>query len=200
MKSLRFVASITALALVTLVQPARAALIEATDPRFGLGSLTVDTLTGLRWLDLPLTEGRSFVDVTSELGEGAEFDGYRYAERDEVLNLLDTFGTGLFDLLGHTSVQDGHPELFGWAADALTAQLNIYGVDFFFSNGDPAYKVIRGDFIWQNPVFGFPGTASFLVVPEPFSAILVATGLVVLFVRRRPRGSADHVSDGPESL
>ena len=49
-----------------------------------LGLITRDTATGLDWLDLTETNNRSFDDVSSKLGAGQEFEGWRYATRDEV--------------------------------------------------------------------------------------------------------------------
>ena len=75
-------------ALSCLFKQAEAALISANDPVFGNDSLTIDTGTRLAWLDLAFTNGRSFDDVSSELGVGGEFEGYRYATRDEVFSFF----------------------------------------------------------------------------------------------------------------
>ena len=64
----------------------RADLISQDSP-YGTDTLTLDTDSSLLWLDLDLTAGRSFNDVNSQLVVGGEFEGYRYATRDEVLQL-----------------------------------------------------------------------------------------------------------------
>ena len=64
-----------------------AAIVPATDTNFGTDSLTRDTVTGLDWLNITHTTGRSYVDVSGRFGVGQEFDGYRYATIDQVLAL-----------------------------------------------------------------------------------------------------------------
>jgi len=181
---------------------AQGGFIQATDPRFGLNSLTIDTSTGLEWLDLNVSVGRSFTDVASQLGSNGDFAGYRYATPGEIRNLFDGFGfigaiidpgtntSTFFDLFGSTSSQDGYREDSGWASDALTAQSNIYGLDFFFLGtgnvNTPKYEVNFGNRRWANPTLMSPGTGSWLVaVPEPASFALLALGLAGLGLTRR---------------
>lgn len=60
------------------------------------GIHTLDTETGLEWLDLSATYTRSYNSVVDNLRPGGLYDGYRYANRSEVTNFfLDaglTFG------------------------------------------------------------------------------------------------------------
>ncbi|MEO0974651.1 MAG: hypothetical protein AAFX85_16300, partial [Pseudomonadota bacterium] len=56
----------------------RAELISG-DSEFGVDTVTVDTETGLEWLDWSVTRNRSFDDISAELMAGGEFDGFRYA-------------------------------------------------------------------------------------------------------------------------
>jgi hypothetical protein len=64
------------------------------------GSETLDSSTGLVWLDVSLTVNRSFVYVNSQFGPGGEFDGWRYATADEVRTFWTNAGipvlTGAF--------------------------------------------------------------------------------------------------------
>jgi hypothetical protein len=64
---------------------ANAALIDS-------GSFTTDTSTGLDWLDLTETVSTSYDYVSSQLGEGGEFEGWALASRSQVLGLLDNAG------------------------------------------------------------------------------------------------------------
>ena len=101
-----------------------AALISANDSFFGVDSLTIDTSTNLAWLDLSITEGISFNEISGELGIGGIYYGYRYASPDEVfflfveaqipdINSVGDFGIGtvanatpalaLIELMGPTS-------------------------------------------------------------------------------------------------
>lgn len=59
-----------------------------------------DPNTGLLWLDATETDGRSSVDVSDKLGEGEEFDGWRLATRNELLDLF--LNAGLY-WTSHTS-------------------------------------------------------------------------------------------------
>jgi hypothetical protein len=52
-------------------------------------NLTQDSVTGLEWLDLTVTAGRTWDDIvgndgTDELGTGGDFEGFRYATYTEV--------------------------------------------------------------------------------------------------------------------
>ncbi|WP_417534567.1 DUF4214 domain-containing protein [Marinobacterium stanieri] len=57
-----------------------------------MGDITRDTTTGLDWLDLTITRGRSYNDISSNLGTGQEFDGWRYATDAEVQQLWKNLG------------------------------------------------------------------------------------------------------------
>lgn len=60
---------------------ARAALIDQ-------GSYLTDTVSGLDWLKLTQTVNRTYNDVSSQLDEGGEFAGWRYATSTEFEALL----------------------------------------------------------------------------------------------------------------
>jgi hypothetical protein len=60
----------------------------------------LDEASGLLWLDATATDGRSLADVSGKLGPGAEFDGWRLATRDELLQLF--LNAGLY-WTSHTS-------------------------------------------------------------------------------------------------
>jgi len=59
---------------------------------FDNGSTTVDTGTGLEWLDLTETQGLSYNQVLAQTGAGGLFAGYRFAEAYEVETLFDNAG------------------------------------------------------------------------------------------------------------
>ncbi|GFO53511.1 hypothetical protein GMSM_05180 [Geomonas sp. Red276] len=93
---------ILALVIVGLMTThASASLISADDPRFGVGSCTLDTGTGLEWLDLTQTFGKSMDSINADSGVGGTFYGWRYATADE----LQTFYTnaGLYSSPGLSS-------------------------------------------------------------------------------------------------
>lgn len=73
------------------------ALLVSEDSVYGTDSITLDTDTGLEWLDptIPISQGgngpgfplNSYFDIKAELGLGGYFEGFRYATRQE----LETF-------------------------------------------------------------------------------------------------------------
>ena len=58
----------------------------------GDGLLTIDSDTGLQWLDWSYTNNRSYNDVFSQLGAGGEFEGFRYATESEMRTLYENAG------------------------------------------------------------------------------------------------------------
>src|ERR1039458_10013985 len=151
----------TLAALVLLLLPglpAKANLMEATDPRFGLNSLTIDTMTGLAWLDLTASAGLSYQQVLADTQPGGIFSGFRFATAQEVLVLYASAGipgTGnypgsvpgdqailnLISLIGATSFQDGNPETFGISGTPAPFGRVVSGLDFLYTNGVPTYAV-----------------------------------------------------------
>ena len=69
-------------------------LFSADDPRFGPGSLTVDTRTGLTWLDLPFSTDYSYLQAEAATQPGGRFAGFRHATVLEVLSLYNSAGFG----------------------------------------------------------------------------------------------------------
>ena len=70
------------------INTANAALLSVNDSTFGNGALTLDTSTNLAWLDLSITEGASFNDITAQLEVGGTYSGYRFASPDEIFALF----------------------------------------------------------------------------------------------------------------
>jgi len=77
MRSISLVGALGALLLLTVT--ARADLVEIDLYTAGDGLVTRDTSSGLDWLDLGLTTGRSYNEVLAEFGSGGDFEGWRYA-------------------------------------------------------------------------------------------------------------------------
>ena len=77
-RSLAIATGALAVALILQPRPSLAVLISADDPVFGVGSLTVDTDTGLEWLDIPITVNLSVDDILGGAG-GYVANGFRYA-------------------------------------------------------------------------------------------------------------------------
>ncbi|HEX7036351.1 MAG TPA: hypothetical protein VF210_11280 [Pseudomonadales bacterium] len=58
----------------------------------GDGLLTLDTETGLEWLDWSYTINLSHADVASNFAPGGEFEGFRYATLSELVTLYTNVG------------------------------------------------------------------------------------------------------------
>jgi hypothetical protein len=202
-----FTIRLTAVAAMVLLLvwclPARGALVSASDPRFGPGTLTLDTATGLAWLDLPITAGYSYESMSAALQPGGEFAGFRYATSQEVAGLFGASGipgtgwfpesgpvfqpiTALVNLLGQTSNQDGYAEAGGvsgtWGHGGLIRPI----LDFVYENGVPGYDVSG----FPTPAWEFGATTvstSWLVteIPEPNCIGLLAMGAFSLAAARR---------------
>lgn len=72
-------------ALFMLSGPTAHAAVSARDWQTpGDGLLTLDTATGLQWLDVTVTQGLSWNAVTSQLGEGGRFTGFRRPSEAEL--------------------------------------------------------------------------------------------------------------------
>src|ERR1043165_7779879 len=71
--------------------------IRAALPLEDRGATTYDPNTGLEWLDLSFTAGRSYDEVASGWGDYTTRGGYRFATRSEVQGLFAAFGENRFD-------------------------------------------------------------------------------------------------------
>ena len=63
-------------------------IFSEQDSSFGPKTITVDEQSGKRWLDLNLTTNRSYDEIVAEMVPGGEFEGFRYATTEEVLELF----------------------------------------------------------------------------------------------------------------
>ena len=89
------------------------------------GNSTTDGLSGLEWLDVNLTAGRTYFDVSSQLSAGGEFDGWRYATANEFLQMISNW-TGLnitaqHQIVFEEGVIDGLITLLGQTSDGIFA-------------------------------------------------------------------------------
>ncbi len=66
---------------LTLCVSANAAIIDH-------GAYTTDTATGLDWLDVTASQGRSYDDVAAQLGAGGDFEGWQFATTEQFITLL----------------------------------------------------------------------------------------------------------------
>jgi hypothetical protein len=161
MTTIRHITLATLVSLLLTGLPARANLIQASDPRFGLNSLTIDTSTGLGWLDLTASAGLSYQQVLADTQPGGVYSGFRFATVPEVLNLYSAAGipsTGyyslstpsiptLISLVGPSGLINGQPGIIGLSATSALpgAQdapaiyaTGVNGIDVYWVNGGGA--------------------------------------------------------------
>ena len=189
---------------LTLSLTANAAVVD-------LGNITRDMATGLDWLDLTETNGRSYNDISSKLGAGQEFAGYRYASVAEVENLWTTLGlpNGTSDVILVTdplySTFVSAANLLGNTAGEVSASYDYgtKGITGDFASDGDLYAVgishwVGSNFtdnwtgdrtrstIWRHTIMG-----SYLVaaspVPIPAAAWLFGSALIGLIGVKRKK-------------
>lgn len=113
---------------------------------YGPDTFTLDTQSGLQWLDLSITVGRSFNDVSFQLGSAGQFSGLRYATVKEVTELFQHATIPRVGAPGQISIEQfnavdqfmglvgGHlqntdpaglcPSCYGWYSLGLTSDIS----------------------------------------------------------------------------
>jgi hypothetical protein len=178
---------------------AKASLYLTNDAKFGLNSITVDTSTGLGWLNVSKAAGLSYQQVLSDTQTGGLFSGFRFATEQEVLQLYSSAGLTpsaygdtahyypvsspliqtFFSLVGTTATINGLPgiiALSGTSPDGGVGYLapSVYGwsyaQEYWVNSGLGVGSTEYG------ATFSDPGVSSWLVesVPEPSAADLLA--------------------------
>lgn len=80
--SRHLVAASLALGAWTLAPTAHAALVLVNDSVFGTDAVVQDTASGLEWLRLDFSFGKTYTYVAGQLGVGGEFEGWKIATRN----------------------------------------------------------------------------------------------------------------------
>jgi len=126
------------------------ALFISQDSSLGTGSITLDTSTGIEWVDpyLPNTFGTyplSYGEVKTELASGGLLDGFRFATESELSSLL-------FSSLGYGPLSS---QIAPSASDKAAAEtlFSFFGSTFSISYG-PDYKQMILDAVYET---GVPG-------------------------------------------
>lgn len=200
-------AGMTCLVASLAFPAANASLIAADNLRWGVGSITVDTDTGLGWLDVHLTVNLSYNEMQSQLGANGQYDGFRYASQAEVetlfinavipdINRASTanlaHASKLLSLLGATSSLRGTSEIFGITGTLLNQAVSSAMLDHYFSDGTgmldanvmgPTYGMdYRSSLVGSWLV-----TADYAEVPLPSALLLFSSALTLCsFIKRGP--------------
>jgi hypothetical protein len=196
---------IGALGLLLAVSPASAALIEVDLFTQGDKLLTLDTSTGLEWLDLTATEDESYNSIIGGFGGFITSEGFRYATEAEIAALWGQ--AGIVDLTGAlVAVNRTGVELLL----LLMGCTGNCGTGFDLYNGISAKSVIPGThalshiqldddgvtaraFLDPGSNFSDSDTSSEIgsylvrtsVIPEPCTALLLGVRLLGLAIQQR---------------
>jgi hypothetical protein len=176
---------------------------------------TTDTISGLHWLDVTKTTGRSYADVSGKFGTGEEFAGYRYATGTEFNQMVSNF-TGvaiaantysnvshtadslveLMGFLGYTYFADGT----GTQTEGLISDIhqNIPSYMYYYSANivDDATRTITAAHYDYNGDTSTSNYGSFLVrdsliaTPIPAAAFMFAPALLGFLGFRRSKMQA----------
>lgn len=197
-------------ALLALPSLLPAAVISVNDTKWGAGSITRDLTNNLDWLDWTLATNRSFLDISSKMGPGQEFDGWRYANANDFMNLFLSAGINpalinppISSVLPADAAMQTLASYLGMtypSASITRATSSQYTGPFMLGSGelwllpvqgpetDPAGAYTPGHMSSINETYAHPGHGNALVraAPEPATLALVALGGLAL-LRRKAR-------------
>ncbi|MDO9356787.1 MAG: PEP-CTERM sorting domain-containing protein [Solirubrobacteraceae bacterium] len=120
------------------------------------GATTLDTGSGLEWLDLSATSGYSFAEVSAQFGSGGLFEGYRHATGAEAQGVLAQLG---LPIVPYSEYE------YGSLTGPLAAFDALLGLNFGGLGPAYGFQAQVGDAVvgYANfrPVFyAFPGSAN----------------------------------------
>ncbi|MEM7560254.1 MAG: PEP-CTERM sorting domain-containing protein [Planctomycetota bacterium] len=176
--------------------------------------ITIDTTQGLEFLDLTQSKRRAYLDVILEFGVGGDFEGFRYATEQEVVNLINEIGWSgtpafkagsssetrvrgealdIIKLIGTTSASRGSSSASGLTSTFVSAgRVRTVAVSRSRSGTEKANATGK-----LNDFAGYSSVGSFLVrnsasssaaggvVPEPSSFAIFGIATVGLLGARR---------------
>lgn len=78
----------------------------------------LDTATGIEWLEVTKTAGLSYNEVSTQFGNGGDFEGWRYATGSELNDMMSRYGGD-----GETDYTEPNP----FDSAFSTSLLNVFG-------------------------------------------------------------------------
>lgn len=201
---------VSTLVLFTVWADESRAEILSVDSEFGEDTATLDTETDILWLDVTLSTSLTFADLLIELEPGGEFESYRLANSDEVLEFWENAGinvqsgflnqfteenfesvTALMALVGVTSTTGslGGGNFFDFTSGMLAES---HGETILFLNlaSDPDDTMTARPAFGSRPTDNASPSRGAWLVPEPSDLMLscaAVASLAVLAMRRAPR-------------
>lgn len=137
--------TVAALVAACLSSVAVAALSVADLAAPGDGLLTVDSQTGLGWLDISATRGMSLADVVAPsngLAPNWLSQGFRFATASE-LDQLVQHGAGQLDFMAWMGAWAASPEVSAYLGGATTVLDGVLAGDGLRADG-----LVRADALW----------------------------------------------------
>ena len=177
-------------------------------------TITLDTDTGIEWLDLTESTNRSYDDVAGQFGTGGDFAGWRHANFTEVTTLFANGGIAapyfangisfeLFEMLGLLGATRSEEIGDSLVADAggmfddtgIGTDATRQGFAILSATSVPSNTLFSSEFADITPDgvpsnFSDPNVGHWLVrggvlsIPEPGMAVLFG-GAALLLLRRR---------------
>jgi hypothetical protein len=182
-----------------------ASLFSMDSARWGAGSLTGDSSTGLQWLDLDISTGISYNTMLTEQADGGLYEGFRYATATEVETLFSNAGIpninsgsaanvtpaqALVDLLGNTTGSTPG-ETIGFTGTAAGFGQAVGVLDYYLSAGVPFYKASTTSLDY-GMAFSADSVGHWLIseapipeVPVPAAWLLFSSALGLLTLSKR---------------
>jgi len=179
------------------------------DSEFGAGTITLDTSTGLEWLDpyqtlhfddAGLVCCQTFESISSNFGVGGKFEGFQFATRSQLEDLfyvsagyLDSSSAAevatIFDYFGTVEESPFFTRLSGFYDTGSEDYAGVATVFEYFGNADVDLidDLMRHDELNDTPHGGWLIRAPQVVaVSEPGSILFVIVSTLLVLQSRRP--------------
>jgi len=144
------------------------------------GNYITDTVAGIDWLKLSNTEALSYDQVSAQLGTDGQFEGWLFANKNQLETLFDNAG-GSGNYSTYITLPDG--SVTPNNTDNILPVLNMWGNMGFYSYAEFRY----GQPIDDKSAYGtitipgtegffsaYPGWATIAVTDAPFSRFLLS--------------------------
>lgn len=145
---MKFKTTLISMALSLMAMSANAELVQGDLSTNGDSLVTYDTESGLEWLSVTETLGMTYDAVEAEMVAGGQFEGWRLANENEVLDLVQQIFPSL-------------PEHYsgGWKDGGTHEEWTLFRTLLFSSDFSSTYLYGVHDSAGENDPMRFTGTA-----------------------------------------